>query len=53
MHQVTVDEVNNLALFLEHAIFDNNLQRYAPEELPSGNCFPNADEQSSIDMGCD
>ena len=46
-------EVNNLALFLEHALFDNNLQRYAPEELPSGNCFPNADEQSSIDMGCD
>jgi cytochrome c peroxidase len=47
------EEVNNLALFIENALFDNNLQRYAPQELPTGNCFPNADEQSSIDMGCD
>ncbi len=50
---LTDDEVDNLALFLEHALFDNNLQRYEPEELPTGNCFPNADEQSSQDMGCD
>jgi cytochrome c peroxidase len=47
------EEVNNLSLFIEDALFDNNLQRYAPQELPTGYCFPNADEESSIDMGCD
>ncbi|WP_425076091.1 cytochrome-c peroxidase [Psychroserpens sp. S379A] len=46
-------EVNYITSFLETALYDNNLQRYQPTELPTGNCFPNADEESSIDMGCD
>lgn len=45
-------EVNLITLFLENSLYDNNLERYVPQILPSGNCFPNADEQSSIDMGC-
>ncbi|SDR67504.1 cytochrome c peroxidase [Formosa sp. Hel1_31_208] len=50
---LTEEEVDYIVLFLENALYDNNLQRYEPLDLPSGNCFPNADEQSSIDMGCD
>lgn len=47
------EEVNYISSFLETALYDNSLQRYQPTELPTGNCFPNADEQSSADMGCD
>ena len=46
------EEVEQLTTFLEVSLYDDNLNRYVPEELPSGNCFPNADSQSSIDMGC-
>lgn len=49
---LTEDEVDQLTLFVENALYDANLKRYQPESLPSGNCFPNADTQSSIDMGC-
>jgi cytochrome c peroxidase len=45
-------EVNDLTEFLEHGLFDPNLQRYTPMELPSGNCFPNGDQLSKVDMGC-
>lgn len=47
------DEVDQLTLFLEKSLYDPYLQRYVPSELPSGNCFPNADEQSLIDLGCE
>ena len=50
---LTESEIDDIVAFLETGLYDNNLARYAPDELPSGNCFPNADEQSSIDMGCD
>lgn len=49
---LTEDEVDLLTLFVEKSLYDTNLKRYEPESLPSGNCFPNADTQSSIDMGC-
>ncbi|NRA91533.1 MAG: cytochrome-c peroxidase, partial [Psychroserpens sp.] len=45
-------EVNYLTAYLETALYDDNLMRYQPSELPTGNCFPNADEESSADMGC-
>ncbi len=50
---MTEDEVDKLTLFLEKSLYDPALERYIPEELPSGNCFPNADPQSIIDLGCD
>ncbi len=50
---LTESEIDDIVAFLETALYDNNLSRYAPDELPSGNCFPNADDQSSIDMGCE
>jgi len=45
-------EIYQLLLFLEKSLYDNNLERYVPETLPSGNCFPNADYMSSEDLGC-
>lgn len=45
-------EINQLTVFLEKSLYDDNLQRYVPESLPSGNCFPNADYMSSSDLGC-
>jgi cytochrome c peroxidase len=45
-------EIHLLTVFLEESLYDNNLQRYVPESLPSGNCFPNADPMSSSDLGC-
>lgn len=47
------EQVEAITAFLENALYDSNLQRYVPEELPTGYCFPNADTMSSADMGCD
>ncbi|TXE06372.1 cytochrome-c peroxidase [Seonamhaeicola algicola] len=49
---LTEAEIEQLTTFLEKSLYDANLIRYVPNQLPSGNCFPNADSQSSIDMGC-
>lgn len=48
---LTENEVDLLTLFVEKSLYDGNLTRYAPEKLPSGNCFPNADLQSQKDLG--
>ena len=49
---LTDEEVDDLTLFLEKSLRDPELARYKPETVPSGNCFPNADFQSSMDLGC-
>jgi len=46
------NEVALLSYFIETGLYDDNLQRYVPEILPSGSCFPNADSQSKKDMDC-
>ena len=46
-------DVDDLVAFLENGLHDPDLERYAPEYVLSGNCFPNNDEQSKIDLGCD
>jgi cytochrome c peroxidase len=46
------EEIDQLTLFLEKSLRDPDLLRYKPESLPSGNCFPNADPQSVMDIGC-
>ena len=46
------DEVDALTLFLETSLRDPQLERYLPEQVLSGQCFPNADFQSSLDLGC-
>lgn len=46
-------EIDNLTSFLERSLHDNNLLRYVPEALLSGNCFPNADGTSQSDRDCE
>lgn len=45
-------ELGQLTTFIEDALYDDDLERYVPNELPSGLCFPNADIQSVEDLGC-
>ncbi len=49
---LTESEISDLTTFIEKALYDHELDRFVPEELPSGNCFPNADFQSLSDLGC-
>ena len=49
---LTEEEITWLASFLETALYDDNLQRYVPDALPTEACFPVADEQSKLDMNC-
>lgn len=49
---LTNDEMDDLVEFLANGLFDPNLQRYAPDRTMSGNCFPNNDALSRIEMGC-
>lgn len=46
-------EVEDLTLFLEKSLVDPNLDRYVPESVLSGNCFPNNDPASRVALGCD
>ncbi|MBK8554545.1 MAG: cytochrome-c peroxidase [Lewinellaceae bacterium] len=45
-------EVDAITAFLENALYDPNLHRYVPTNLPSGNCIPNNDTKSKADRGC-
>lgn len=49
---LTEDEITDLVSFLENGLYDGNLFRYVPETLPSGNCIPNNDPVSQVDIGC-
>lgn len=46
------NEIDDLVEFLENGLYDPDLIRYKPGSVKSGNCFPNNDPQSKIDMGC-
>jgi len=50
---LTEEEIANLVEFLEVGLRDDNLMRYVPESLPSGNCPVNNDEVSRQELGCD
>ena len=49
---LTEEEKNHLIAFLENGLQDRDLKRYVPTSVLSGNCFPNADEASQLDLGC-
>jgi cytochrome c peroxidase len=49
---LTEEEISDLVYFLENTLYDAELTRYVPDAVQSGNCFPNADPQSRIDLGC-
>ena len=50
--RLSPDEVDDLVAFLEGALYDPDLARYAPDALPSGKCFPNDDAETRADLGC-
>jgi cytochrome c peroxidase len=45
-------EIDAITVFIESALRDPNLLRYQPLSIRSGNCFPNNDDQSRVDLGC-
>ncbi len=49
---LTEAEIDDLTAFLENALYDPNLERYVPKQTMSGNCFPNNDPLSRVEMGC-
>jgi len=49
---LTESEIKDLTEFLKTGLRDPDLMRYTPAQLPSGNCFPNNDPLSKIDLGC-
>jgi len=50
---LTEEEINYLIDFLENALFDPNTNRFVPDEVLSGYCFPHNDPQAREDMGCE
>ncbi len=50
---LTAEEKHHLLSFLKEGLSDPDLVRYEPEFVLSGNCIPNNDPQSKIDLGCD
>ena len=49
---MSTTEIAALVAFLEDGLRDPNLDRYVPEAVLSGNCFPNNDSSSQEDLGC-
>jgi len=49
---LTAQEMDDLAEFLANGLFDPEMDRYVPASVMSGNCFPNNDFLSKIEMGC-
>ncbi|MEO1257636.1 MAG: cytochrome c peroxidase [Bacteroidota bacterium] len=49
---LTESEIDAITAFIEEGLRDPNLLRYQPLSIRSGNCFPNNDEMSKADLGC-
>lgn len=49
---LSAEELDDLEAFLAQGLRDPNLQRYVPETVLSGMCFPDNDPWSKVDMGC-
>jgi len=49
---LTDEEVDKISAFIRYSLNDPDLDRFVPTALLSGNCFPNNDQQSKIDIGC-
>ena len=50
---LTEEEKKDLINFLRNGLFDGRMSRYVPEAVQSGNCMPNNDAESKLDLGCD
>lgn len=49
---LTDEEIDQLTEFIENGLRDFNLDRYVPNSVNSGHCFPNNDPMSKMDLGC-
>jgi cytochrome c peroxidase len=50
---LTESEIMDLTAFVADALYDPDMDRFTPDELPSGQCIPNDDQVSRYDVGCD
>lgn len=50
---LTEEDIEDLTEFISRGLFDPNFDRYVPESVLSGFCFPNNDPQSRVDLGCE
>ncbi|MGK0365210.1 MAG: cytochrome c peroxidase [Saprospiraceae bacterium] len=50
---LTDSELDDMEVFIKHALRDPDLMRYQPSTVVSGNCFPNNDPMSRSQLGCD
>lgn len=50
---LTEGEMEDLVKFLDNGLRDPDLNRYVPDAVLSGNCFPNNDSLSRRDLGCE
>ncbi|MFT6336737.1 MAG: cytochrome c peroxidase [Saprospiraceae bacterium] len=46
-------EIEKVEAFIKYSLYDPNLDRFVPSSLLSGACFPNNDDKSREDLGCD
>lgn len=49
---LTEKQIKAIADFIENALNDPDLSRYVPNILPTNQCFPNNDEFTKQDLGC-
>ena len=50
---LTEQEVNQLTDFIENGLYDPKVDRFVPEFVLSGNCYPNNDPMSKIHLDCE
>lgn len=50
---LTDEQIDALTVFVEDALHDPELDRFSPPALPSGRCFPSADHDAMVELGCE
>ncbi|WP_299900249.1 cytochrome c peroxidase [uncultured Aquimarina sp.] len=50
---LTEEEIDDMTAFITNGLRDPELNRYVPDAIISGSCFPNNDDTSRVDLGCD
>lgn len=50
---LTEEEIDAMTAFITNSLRDPELNRYVPDAIISGSCFPNNDDISRVDLGCD
>ncbi|MEM1320400.1 MAG: cytochrome c peroxidase [Bacteroidota bacterium] len=51
--QLSDEEISDIEAFINTGLYDSELSRYEPASVLSGQCFPNNDPLSRLDLGCD